>query len=239
MLSLTLIVPFYNEARTIGHLVTQIANLPNDIVKQTIFVDDGSVDDSAEIVKRGLQVEQIDAILLRKPNGGKASAIKFAVPHLKTSHVLILDADLELSTEDVPRLWEIVTKNKSPIVFGYRSFLAQSAFTYRYARGNQFISHFYGLLYNEVITDIMCGFKLVPTSILLEFPFKFSKFAIEVELPLFLWQKRLRPYELKVDYSPRSREEGKIIGTRDAIQILFDLLVFRIRMSRKRQAREW
>ena len=234
MLSLTLVIPFYNEERSLGELINQIAKLPKGVISKAIFVDDGSFDKSAEIVRTGLKLHNLDAILLQKPNGGKASAIKFAVPHLKTSHMLILDADLELSTTDVIRLWEIVIQGKSSIVFGYRRFLAQSSFTYRYVRGNQFISNFYGILYNEVVTDIMCGYKLVPTDIMAEFPFNFSKFAIEVELPLFLWEKRLRPHEIRVDYSPRSREQGKVIGTKDAIQIILHLIYFRITKAKKR-----
>jgi len=234
MLSLTLVIPFYNEERTLGELISQIAKLPKGVVTKTIFVDDGSFDNSADIVRAGLDIHSLDATLLQKPNGGKASAIRFAVPHLNTSHMLILDADLELSTADVTRLWEIVTEGKSSIVFGYRRFLAQSSFTYRYVRGNQFISNFYGILYNEVVTDIMCGYKLVPTSIMKEFPFNFSKFAVEVELPIFLWEKRLRPYEIRVDYSPRSREQGKVIGTKDAIQIILNLIYFRIAKARRR-----
>jgi hypothetical protein len=80
----------------------------------------------------------------------------------------------------------------------------------------------------------MCGYKLLPKRHFQECPFNYSKFAIEIELPLHLWLKRLRPYEILVDYTPRSREEGKVIGVKDAVQIIADLLIFRIRMAKKR-----
>ena len=63
---------------------------------------------------------------------------------------------------------------------------------------------------------------------------KYSRFAIEVEFPLQLWLQRLRPYEILVDYKPRSREEGKVIGVKDALQIILDLIYFRITKARKR-----
>jgi glycosyltransferase involved in cell wall biosynthesis len=234
MKTLSVIVPFFNEERTIPELVLQLDGLIDGVIAECIFVNDGSTDSSSTLLLEALSNVSFKYQVINKPNGGKASAIKSATTLLKTTHAVILDADLELSTEDVSRMWEIVLEKKVDIVFGYRKFLSQSAFTYRYARGNQLISHIYGILYNEVITDIMCGLKLMPSEFFKSCPFRYSKFAVEVELPLNLWLKRLKPYEIQVDYSPRSREEGKVIGVRDALQIILELCIFRIIMSRKR-----
>jgi glycosyltransferase involved in cell wall biosynthesis len=234
MKTLTAIIPFYNEERTLAQLVQQLSVLPEGILSNCIFVDDGSTDQSLKILKSELDKFSLSHQLVTKKNGGKASAIKEASALIRTTHAVILDADLELNTFDIVRLWNVVLEGKSDIVFGFRSFHAQSAFTYRYTRGNQFLSHFYGILFNEVITDIMCGYKLLPKRHFQECPFNYSKFAIEIELPLHLWLKRLRPYEILVDYTPRSREEGKVIGVKDAVQIIADLLIFRIRMAKKR-----
>jgi glycosyltransferase involved in cell wall biosynthesis len=234
MKTLTVIVPFYNEERTIARLVTELASLPKGLLSECIFVNDGSTDKSYEILISEISKTGLVHQVINKTNGGKASAIKEASKRIRSSHAVILDADLELNTFDLLPLWNVVIEEKSEIVFGYRSFHAQSAFTYRYTRGNQFLSHLYGLLFNEVITDIMCGYKLLPTKYLQECPFNFSKFAIEIELPLHLWLQRLRPYEILVDYKPRSREEGKVIGIKDAIQIITNLIFFRIRKVKGR-----
>jgi glycosyltransferase involved in cell wall biosynthesis len=234
MKTLTVIVPFYNEERTLGELVRQLYELPLGTFNQCIFVNDGSTDGSLDLISRALVSYPIPHKIVNKLNGGKASAIKEASTLLETSHAVILDADLELSTTDLIGLWEIVQRGQSDVVFGYRNFLAQSAFTYRYARGNQFLSHLYGILFNEVITDIMCGYKLLPTKYFLACPFKYKNFAIEIEIPLLLWLERLRPYEIPVDYKPRSREAGKVIGVSDALQIIFDLVYFRITKGKKR-----
>jgi glycosyltransferase involved in cell wall biosynthesis len=234
MKTLSVIIPFYNEERTIGKLVHELSSLPLGVVTEFVFVDDGSADNSLEILKEELKKVNLKNTILEKPNGGKASAIEMASEVIHTTHVVILDADLELDTFDILRLWNVVLEGKSDVVFGFRSFHAQSAFTYRYARGNQFLSHLYGILYNEVITDIMCGLKLVPSVILSELSYKYGKFAIEIEIPLELWLRRIRPYEINVSYSPRSREEGKLIGVRDAVQVIADLIFFRFRYPRKR-----
>jgi glycosyltransferase involved in cell wall biosynthesis len=234
MKTLTALVPFFNEERTIGQLVHQLSQLPEGTLEYCVFVDDGSTDRSLDLLEEALRQTSLPHSIISKVNGGKASAIREASKVLETSHAVILDADLELNTFDIVKMWEVVLQEKSEIVFGYRSFYAQSAFTYRYARGNQFLSHFYGILFNEVITDIMCGYKLLPTKYFKDCPFNYSRFAIEVEFPLHLWLQRLRPYEILVDYKPRSREEGKVIGVKDAVQIILDLVSFRITKARKR-----
>jgi glycosyltransferase involved in cell wall biosynthesis len=234
MKTLTVLVPFFNEQRTIAELVRQLDALPKGILTECIFVDDGSTDSSVALLKEALESADFKSQIISKSNGGKASAVREARSYLKTSHTVILDADLELNTNDVARLWAVIQNGTSEIVFGYRSFLAQSAFTYRYARGNQFLSHLYGLMFNEVITDVMCGFKLMPTKYFLDCPFRYSKFGVEVELPLYLWLQRLRPFEILVDYQPRTREEGKVIGVKDALQIIIDLCIFRFKMAKKR-----
>lgn len=233
--TLTVIIPFYNEERTIAELTKQLDSLPKGILTECIFIDDGSKDSSLVSLNNALKKVHFKSKVISKKNGGKASAIQEASKHLSTTHAVILDADLELNTNDIIRLWSVVENGQSDIVFGYRSFLAQSAFTYRYARGNQFLSHLYGILFNEVISDIMCGYKLLPTEHFLECPFKYSKFGIEVELPLYLWIHRKRPFEILVDYKPRSREEGKVIGVKDAMQIILDLLLFRVSMRKMRK----
>lgn len=234
MKTLTALIPFFNEERTISELVHQISQLPDGTLEHCVFVNDGSTDGSLELLEIALTKTSLSYSIINKVNGGKASAIRDASKVLETSHAVILDADLELNTFDIVRMWDVVLQDKSEIVFGYRSFHAQSAFTYRYARGNQFLSHFYGILFNEVITDVMCGYKLLPTIYFKQCPFKYSRFAIEVEFPLLLWLQRLRPYEILVDYKPRSREEGKVIGVKDAVQIILDLVYFRITKARKR-----
>jgi len=234
MKTLTALIPFFNEERTIGELVHQLSRLPTGTLTHCVFVNDGSSDRSLDLLEEALRKTHLSHSIISKVNGGKASAIREASQLIDTSHAVILDADLELNTFDIVKIWDVVLQEKSDIVFGYRSFRAQSAFTYRYARGNQFLSHFYGILFNEVITDIMCGYKLLPTKFFKEFPFRYSHFAIEVEFPLHLWLQRLRPYEVLVDYKPRSREEGKVIGVKDALQIMFNLIIFRAQMARKR-----
>jgi glycosyltransferase involved in cell wall biosynthesis len=228
MKTLAVLVPFFNEERTISEVVKQLALLPPGTIAQAIFVDDGSTDSSMHCLRDALKDHQLPHLVISKKNGGKASAIRAGSAELKTSHVVILDSDLELVTSDIARMWAVVQDDQSEFVFGYRRFLAHSSFTWRYSRGNQMISNLYGLFFNEVITDIMCGYKLIPSHNLQALPFKYKRFGLEIEIPMQMWRLRQRPYEVEVSYKARTRAEGKSISVIDAVAVIFTMAVFRI-----------
>jgi glycosyltransferase involved in cell wall biosynthesis len=194
MKTLTALIPFFNEERTIAELVHQLSELPVGTLEHCVFVNDGSTDRSSIFLDEALKRTSLPHSIISKTNGGKASAIKEGAKALRTTHVVILDSDLELATIDVAKLWAIVLENESEFVFGYRKFLSHSSFTWRYSRGNQFISNLYGLFFNEVITDIMCGYKLIPTTTLQNLPFKYRKFGLEIEIPMQMWHQLISNY---------------------------------------------
>jgi len=228
MKTLTVLIPIYNEERTIQELVLQLDRIKPGVIAECIFVNDGSSDSTLALLNEKLSEVRFKHRVITKQNGGKASAIRDGAKLLGSSHVIILDSDLELETSDVEVFWNIVTEGKSDFIFGYRKFLAHSSFTYRYSRGNQILSNLYGIFFNEVITDIMCGYKLVPSEVLQELPYRFKKFGLEIEIPMQMWKKRMRPYEVEVQYHARTRAQGKSISIKDAIAIIFAMVFFRL-----------
>lgn len=228
MKTLTALIPFFNEERTIQELVRQLNALPQGILSECILIDDGSTDSSTAKLHVALKEVSFKSQVISKSNGGKASAIQEGAKFLTTSHVVILDSDLELATADIEKLWGVVLSGESDYVFGFRAFLAHSSFTYRYSRGNQLISNIYGIFFNEVITDIMCGYKLVPSETLRTLPYKYKHFGLEIEIPMHMWRHHQRPYEVDVAYRARTRAQGKSISVKDAIAIIFSMAVFRI-----------
>ena len=234
MKTLTALIPFFNEERTIVELVRQLSALPLGILSECIFVDDGSTDSSAVKLKEALKSVSFKSQVISKPNGGKASAICEGSKSLTSSHVVILDSDLELATADIEKLWSIVLSGESNYVFGYRAFLAHSSFTYRYSRGNQLISNIYGIFFNEVITDIMCGYKLVPSQTLQMLPYKYKHFGLEIEIPMHMWLHHQRPYEVDVSYKARTRAQGKSISVKDAFAVIASMAIFRVTHRRSK-----
>lgn len=233
-----MIVPIYNEARTIVQLVRQLNDLFLCTPFHCIFVDDGSTDDSLPLLHSALQFVTFSYDVVSQPNTGKAGAIIAATRLLDTSHVVILDSDLELDVNAIHTAWQVVLQEKYEAVLGFREFRSHSSFTYRYSRGNQLISNAFGILFNSMVSDVMCGFKMVPSEILRSLPLSFSGFVIEVEIVSVLWMKGVKPFELKIEYTPRTRAQGKSINTLDAIKVLISMLWLRIRVKRPKLSLE-
>lgn len=200
-----------------------------------VFVDDGSSDKSLQILKKEISLTSARFQVLHfSQNAGKSSAVNSALRECSTTHAVILDADLELKSSDVHRMWQLVTDGVADSVFGIRSFLAHNSFTYRYTLGNKLVSHWFSMCFNVVFSDVMCGLKLIPLELFQNENLKLKKFALEIEIPILLWRSGLVPHELFVEYEPRGWEEGKVIGIRDALYILFFIPFLRIQLWNKR-----
>jgi hypothetical protein len=148
--------------------------------------------------------------------------------------MVILDADLELETIDLVRLFQPILDGKAEVVFGVRSFSSQSSFTYRYVIGNKILSHFYGFLFNHYLSDIMCGSKLLPMQLWRKLDLHLRGFTTEAEIAAKVWSASVTPWEIPVVYHPRTRQQGKGISVIDAVKILFLLVSLRIRLRRKK-----
>jgi glycosyltransferase involved in cell wall biosynthesis len=108
------LMPAYNEAATIVEVLDAVARL--DLDKQIIVVDDGSTDETADLVERW----DGDALLVRKPHRGKGAAVRAAIPHVDGDICVIQDTDLEYDPVDVPQLIEPIERGAADVVFGSR-----------------------------------------------------------------------------------------------------------------------
>jgi hypothetical protein len=230
--SLALLIPCYNESRTLPKIFEELAALETGLFSEVIFVDDGSTDSSASLIQNFINDSTIIATLIQLGrNQGKGSAIHEGVLVAQSSHLLILDADMELLPSEIPTMWEQVKNGRSEVIFGVRKFSSQSSFTYRFVIGNRIISNFFGLLFNAYLQDVMCGFKLLPTPLWKTINLAQHGFAIEVEIPVRCLERGIKPWEVPVSYYPRTREQGKGITVVDGFFILFKLVILRARFK--------
>jgi glycosyltransferase involved in cell wall biosynthesis len=234
MAKLSILIPVFNEARTVDALGRGLADLPAGFIHEVIIVDDGSTDGSASRLSEILTSEHISNKLVTKANGGKGTAIISGIPECTGTHMVIFDADLELAVSDLVALFQPVLDGKAEVVFGIRKFSSQSSFTYRYVLGNHFLSHYYGVLFNRFLSDIMCGGKLLPVALWKELDLKLHGFTTEAEIAAKVWSAGYTPWEVPIKYSPRTREEGKGITVLDAVKIILLLTTLRLRLRRRK-----
>ena len=234
MTKLSILVPVFNEARSVEALGEGLVNLPTGFIHEVVVVDDGSSDGSALRLTEILTSGNILCKLVTKKNGGKGTAIISGIPECTGTHMVIFDADLELAASDLVLLVQPVLEGKTEVVFGIRKFSSQSSFTYRYVMGNKFLSHYFGFLFNHYLSDIMCGGKLLPVSLWRALDLRLHGFTTEAEIAAKVWSAGYIPWEVIINYRPRTRVEGKGITGLDAAKILILLVVLRIRLRKRK-----
>jgi glycosyltransferase involved in cell wall biosynthesis len=225
---ITFLIPAYNEARTIAEVLDRIAALGMDY--EAIVVDDGSTDATAEIVTARVR-EGGPVQLLRKPNGGKGSALRHGIPHCRGEIVVIQDADMEYDPSDVPALIELIQRQTADVVYGSRlsGGRPQRAYMFWHLVGNRFLSLLTGLLFNTTITDMETGYKAFRGDALKQLHLTENRFGIEPEITGEICRRGLRIYEMPIAYYGRTYEEGKNITWRDGFRAVFVLVRTRVR----------
>jgi glycosyltransferase involved in cell wall biosynthesis len=212
------LIPAYDEAATIGEVLDRIAGL--DLDAQTIVVDDGSTDRTAEIA------EEKGALVLRQANRGKGAAIRAAIPLVEGEIAVIQDADMEYDPVDVPELIEPIVSGAADVVFGSRlsGGRPQRAHLFWHLAGNRFLSLLTGVLFNTTLSDMETGYKAFRADVLRSLDLREDGFGIEPEITGQVCKRELRVYELPISYYGRSYDEGKKITWRDGFRAIWVLL---------------
>lgn len=230
---LSVIVPVYNEEKTILDVVreireTEIKNVPKEI----IIVDDFSTDRTREALKqiKGSSVR----IFYHNKNMGKGAAIRRALKHAKGTIIAIQDADMEYSPKNIAKLIEPILNGDSDVVYGSR-FVGKKLMLAGKSRtilplhwvGNKALTLFTNLLYSSSITDMETGNKVFKKRVLNDIKLKAERFDFEPEITAKILKKGYKIREIPIDFNPRSFEEGKKITWKDGIKAAYCLLKYR------------
>jgi dolichol-phosphate mannosyltransferase len=215
-ITLSIVIPAFNEERFIGTLLEQIQAVNLEALgvrKEIIVVDDCSRDRTAEIVSGFAS-----ARLHRMPaNGGKGRAVRAGLDLATGDYVIIQDADLEYDPRDYAPMMRAILDERGDIVYGSRYLgsgrrAGQSWSAYL---GGRSLSVVCRLCTGTYLTDTVTALKLFPRSVLAPLDLRTSGFELDHEITAKVLARGLTIVEVPVRYYPRSREEGKKIGWRD------------------------
>ncbi len=228
MPKVSFVVPAFNEKATIRTVLEQVDALP--LEKQIIVVDDGSTDGTGAAAEQWAEGRE-GVLVVRKPNAGKGSAIRAAIPHVDGDIVVIQDADLEYDPADVPALIDPILRGVADVVFGSRlsGGRPQRAYLFWHLVGNRFLSLLTNVLYNTTLHDMETGYKAFRAEVIQSLDLRQDDFAIEPELTAKVCKRKLRIYELPIAYYGRSYAEGKKITWRDGFKAVWVLFAVRVR----------
>lgn len=232
-MKLSVIVPVYNEAATIGRILQKILDVKiRNVGMEVIIVDDFSTDGTREKLLK-IRDERVK-VFFHERNRGKGSAVRTGLQHATGDVILFQDADLEYDPADYEKLIQPIAGNLADVVYGSR-FLGKSLRVLGHGRlvlpthfiGNKILTLITTVLYGRRLTDMETGYKVFRSSVIKGIDLTAERFEIEPEITAKLLKRRVRIYEVPINYFARDFGEGKKITWKDGIKAAWWLIKYK------------
>ena len=216
----TVLIPCFNEKKTIEEVVDRINDL-KDLNLEIIIIDDNSNDGTKDLLKDKIK-DKVSKIIFNNKNYGKGYCVKKGIEASNGDAILIQDADLEYDPSDYPKLIKPIENGSADVVYGSR-FLGgdeRRVLYFWHSLGNKLLTIFSNMFTNLNLTDMEVGYKLFKSDILKDINLVENRFGIEPEVTAKISKKKIRIFEVGISYYGRKYEDGKKITWKDGFSAI-------------------
>ncbi len=229
-MKISVIVPVYNEVRTIDVLLDKVRRSP--VEKEIIVVDGDSQDGTRELLREQEKVPGT-RVIYQEQRKGRGNALKVGLRAARGDLIIFQDADLELDPNDYPALIEPIVSGEADVVFGSRFLQGRPAMTFLQYWGNRAMNMAINTLFarelrGQRLTDVETCYQVFRRRCLRGMTIRNNEFAFTVELTARFVIAGFRMREIPISYFPRGRAEGKKVHWGDGVASLLTLLRVRL-----------
>ena len=228
-MTLSVIIPAYNEAATIATLIERVQAVPF-FEKEIIVVDDGSTDGTWGLLQAFANVPNI-TLLRHERNQGKGAALRDGFARAANDIVIIQDADLEYDPSEYPKLIQPIVEGHADVVFGSRFIggASRRVLYFWHALGNRFVTVLSNMCTNFDLTDMETGYKVFRREVLERITIEEDRFGVEPELTAKVARiDDIRLFEVGISYAGRTYEQGKKIRWHDGLKAVWCILKYNL-----------